>query len=29
MKNPFALSDEDLKKLLDAYSIWCKENENE
>jgi len=29
MENPFNLSDEDLKKLLEAYSIWCKENENE
>lgn len=29
MENPFTLSDEDLKKLLEAYSNWCKENENE
>ena len=29
MENPFTLSDEDLKILLEAYSTWCKENENE
>jgi flagellar biosynthesis/type III secretory pathway ATPase len=29
MENPFNLSDEKLKILLDGYFSWSKENENE
>lgn len=29
MKNPFALSDEKLKILLDGYTAWCKNNPKE
>jgi len=29
MENPFTLSDEDLKKLLESYSNWCNKNEKE
>ena len=29
MENPFALSDEKLKILLDGYLNWCNKNEDE
>lgn len=29
MGNPFTLSDEDLKKLLESYSNWCNKNEED
>ena len=29
MNNPFILSDDQLKTLLNSYSIWCEKNEKE
>jgi len=29
MKNPFNLSDEKLKKLLNGYFVWSNKNEKE
>jgi len=29
MENPFNLSDENLKTLLDNYFLWCNKNEDE